>query len=156
MRNILRFFDGHLTIGGEALVLDASLPLVVERFFELSIACGVSGIGLQTPIRGGAEWYLSNLLHFVAGALITFGADILPGVGGGCRGGQIQRIRVVALVEAVLLGVLNVPDSVGPAEVPAGPLGADKHLVVLPVFGKALFAGELKGLVKYSSLPSVL
>ena len=43
------------------------------------------------------------------------------------------------------MGVLNVPDSVGPAEVPAGPLGADKHLVVLPVFGKALFAGELKG-----------
>ena len=31
------------------------------------------------------------------------------------------------------------------SEVPAGSLGADKHLVVLPVFGKALFAGELKG-----------
>ena len=145
MRNILRFFDGHLTIGGEAFILDASLPFVVEGLFELSIPSGVSNVVLHTPIRGGAEWYLSNLLHLIAGSLIAFGADILPRVGGGRRGGQIQRIRFIGLVEAVFLGVLNVPDSVGPTEVPAGPLGADKHLVVLPVFGKALFAGELKG-----------
>ncbi|UQF83084.1 hypothetical protein [Rothia mucilaginosa] len=43
------------------------------------------------------------------------------------------------------MGVLNVPDPVGSAEVPAGSFGGDEHLVVLPVFGKALFAGELKG-----------
>ena len=147
-RNILFFLDGHLTIGGETLILDAPLPFVVERFFELPIACGISGVGLQTRKRAASEGYLSNLLHLIDGALIAFGADILPRVGGGCRGGQIQRIRFVALVEAVFLGVLNVPDSVGPAEVPAGPLGADKHLVVLPVFGKALFAGELKGFGK--------
>ena len=46
------------------------------------------------------------------------------------------------------MGALNIPDSVGPAEVPAGSLGADKHLVVLPVFGKALFACQLKGFGK--------
>ena len=51
-------------------------------------------------------------------------------------------------MEAVFLGALNIPDSVGPAEVPAGSLGADKHLVVLPVFGKALFACQLKGFGK--------
>ena len=86
------------------------------------------------------------MLHLIAGALITFGPDILPRVGGGRRGGQIQRIRFIGLVEAVFLGALNIPESVGPAVVPAGPLGADKHLVVLPVFGKTLFACQLKGL----------
>ena len=69
-----------------------------------------------------------------------------PGSDEAAGGGQIQRIRVFALVEAVFLGVLNVPDSVGSAEVPAGSLGADKHLVVLPVFGKTLFAVPAQGL----------
>ena len=80
-RNILFFLDGHLTIGGETLILDAPLPFVVERFFELPIACGISGVGLQTRKRAASEGYLSNLLHLIDGALIAFGADILPRVG---------------------------------------------------------------------------
>ena len=56
------FLNGHLTIGGEALIPDASLPPRRREIFELPIACGISGVGLQTRKRAASEGVFSNLL----------------------------------------------------------------------------------------------
>ena len=66
---------------GEALILDASLPFVVEDFLSCRSPAAFR-TSVSQPIRGGARMVSLHLLHLSSLArLIAFDADILPRVG---------------------------------------------------------------------------